>query len=165
MDKLVFPHLVITLFNKMKDINHLIEKYFAGETSIQEERQLRQYFNQTEIAEHLRPYQSLFQMQKATQEVAIPEFDFIFLEETTDNQPVSRIATFRTLPTYLLRIAALLVLGLGIWWSIQPEELNTTPLPQAINWEQYEVEDPEEALAEAKAALKLLSEKLGKSKH
>lgn len=146
----------------MKNINQILEKYFAGETSIKEERQLRQYFNQTNIAEEFRPYQPLFQLQTVEQEVAIPDFDFSFMDEKADNQSLQSIQKVRSVNYYLLRIAAMLAIGIGIWWSFQPKETLSANNPQAINWEQYEVEDPEQALAEAKAALKLLSKKIGK---
>ena len=44
----------------MTTIHQLLEKYFDGETSASEEQQLRQYFRSQEIADDLRPYQSLF---------------------------------------------------------------------------------------------------------
>ncbi len=42
------------------DIRHLIDKYFEGETSAEEEKILRRYFAQKEIPEELKGYTSLF---------------------------------------------------------------------------------------------------------
>ena len=146
----------------MNQINPLIEKYFAGETSLAEERQLRDYFNQPDVAEHLHKYQPLFQAQVDIREVAIPEFDFSFATEET---PAPRtVSTLRRLPFYLSRIAALLVIAASVWWAFQPEEIAPIHQPQAINWEQYEVDNPEQALEETRAALKILSAALGKSR-
>ncbi|MFK7933397.1 MAG: hypothetical protein AB8G22_07795 [Saprospiraceae bacterium] len=143
-------------------IEQLIEQYFAGETSVKEERQIREYFQRSDIPAHLQQYQSLFQWQQSEREVATPEFDFSFMEQF-DNQKVSRIIPIRKTRIFWLKIAAMLVIGLGIWWTFPQDSTQTmTQQPQAINWEIYEVEDPEKALEETKAALKLLSEKLGK---
>lgn len=142
-------------------IEQLIEQYFAGETSVAEERQLRAYFQQTDIPPHLQQYQSLFQWQQTEREVATPEFDFSFMEQI-DNQTVNRIILLRKRRAIWLQIAAIMIVGLGIWWMFPTETVSSNAQQQAINWEEYEVQDPEQALEETKAALKLLSEKLGK---
>ena len=43
------------------DINVLIEKYFEGLTSLDEEQKLRDYFQQENVPQHLEIYKSLFQ--------------------------------------------------------------------------------------------------------
>jgi hypothetical protein len=48
------------MMNNQQTIHQLIERYFDGETSASEELQLRQYFRSQEIADDLKPYQSLF---------------------------------------------------------------------------------------------------------
>lgn len=42
-------------------IEALLEKYDNGETTLQEEQQLREYFAQEDVAPHLEPYRNLFQ--------------------------------------------------------------------------------------------------------
>lgn len=44
-----------------KNIERLLEKYDNGETSLQEEQQLRTYFSQVEVAPHLESYRVMFQ--------------------------------------------------------------------------------------------------------
>ena len=44
-----------------KNINNLLEKYWEGESSLQEEETLKQYFNHGTVAPELEQYQSLFQ--------------------------------------------------------------------------------------------------------
>lgn len=44
----------------MKNIEALLEKYFEGETSAEEEKTLRQFFSSREVPEHLRMYTPLF---------------------------------------------------------------------------------------------------------
>lgn len=44
----------------MMNIETLIERYFDGQTSCEEERLLRQYFNSDNVAQHLKMYRPLF---------------------------------------------------------------------------------------------------------
>ena len=44
-----------------KYIEQLLERYWACETSLQEESILRNFFAQSDVPAHLQPYQSLFQ--------------------------------------------------------------------------------------------------------
>ncbi|MCU6167891.1 hypothetical protein KWH76_24100, partial [Enterobacter roggenkampii] len=44
----------------MNDIDKILEKYFDGETSLEEEKILRQYFRQPEIEERHKMYASMF---------------------------------------------------------------------------------------------------------
>lgn len=140
----------------MKNIDKLIEKYFAGESTLAEEAQLREFFNQPNIPEHLRSYQPLFQFFKVEKEIQAP---LTWKTKTTDNQ----IVQLKSVRFYVSRIAAVLVLTVGIWMTYT--SLHTTEnQDQAINWEQYEETDPEKALEETKAALLLLSQKLNTKK-
>lgn len=41
-------------------IDELLNKYFEGETSCEEERELRRYFTEEEIPEHLQMYRPIF---------------------------------------------------------------------------------------------------------
>jgi hypothetical protein len=55
---------------ELKLVEQLIEKYFQGETTIAEEKQLKAYFSSNDVAPHLVKYQALFgyfETQKGTQ--------------------------------------------------------------------------------------------------
>lgn len=55
---------------ELRQIEILLEKYFEGETSIQEERELKAYFSSSEVATHLESYKPMFtnfQKQKEVQ--------------------------------------------------------------------------------------------------
>lgn len=58
-------------------IEKLIEKYFEGETSIAEENELKVYFSSTDVAQHLKQYQTIFgyfsqaKEQQFTQEIPL----------------------------------------------------------------------------------------------
>ena len=41
-------------------IDELLDKYFEGETSCEEERELRRFFTEEEVPEHLQTYRPLF---------------------------------------------------------------------------------------------------------
>ena len=45
---------------ELDKIEILIEKYFAGETSIAEENQLKNYFSSSDVAQHLEHYKPMF---------------------------------------------------------------------------------------------------------
>ena len=55
---------------ELKLVEQLLEKYFQGETTIAEEKQLKAYFSSNDVAPHLAKYQALFgyfETQKGTQ--------------------------------------------------------------------------------------------------
>ena len=45
----------------LNNIEQLLEKYDLGETTLQEEQQLKAYFSENEVPEHLKSYQVMFQ--------------------------------------------------------------------------------------------------------
>ena len=47
-----------------KYIEQLLERYWEGETTLQEEAILRTFFSQPDMPDHLRKYQPLFSMEK-----------------------------------------------------------------------------------------------------
>jgi hypothetical protein len=46
---------------ELNKIERLVEKYFDGETSVEEEKELRKYFASTDVASHLMQYKSIFE--------------------------------------------------------------------------------------------------------
>lgn len=142
-----------------KEIRPLIEKYFEGTTSLREEKVLRSYFNGPNVAENLAKYQPIFQYWEDQQKIELDAtFDDKLLAILEANDAPKAI--IRPLNTWLLRIAAVVVLALGVWW-LMPE--NTPPANSAgIDWSKYEPETPEEALKVLQTALAKTSTKLNK---
>lgn len=139
-----------------KEITALIEKYFEGETNLQEEKILRSYFNGPNVEDSLLPYQAIFKIWETQRNIE--------LEDSFDEQLIkllqikhSRQPILRPLQTWIVRVAAAIVLALGVWWLIpdnQPAEST------AIDWSKYEPETPEEALKILQTALLKTSSEL-----
>jgi len=142
-----------------KNINHLLEKYWEGETSLQEEETLQQYFNHNNVAPELKQFKSLFQFFKEEQDVMISDdFEKRLLQEIEKEQKVVP-AKIRKLSwmTSIRMIAAVGILLMGaifVFQNLQPKETDV--------WAKYEIEDEAAAIEATKAALALLSGKMKK---
>ena len=65
-----------------KYIEQLLERYWQCETSLEEEAQLRAFFNGSDVPEHLLRYKDLFVYQQLQQEVGVgADFDARVLAE------------------------------------------------------------------------------------
>nr|WP_199000061.1 hypothetical protein [Flavobacterium sp. ASV13] len=124
-------------FNKIEDI---LEKYFQGETSIAEEKQLKEYFSSPNVAQHLEQYKPMFgyfsqvKQQKSTQEIPLK----------TKKRNVAWLS---------IAASAVVLLGVGTYFYMS--EKNITPVVMQSELGTYD--DPEEALAATQKALALLS--------
>jgi hypothetical protein len=137
----------------------LLEKYFDGETSLEEEAQLRAYFKGEAVDDELRVYQPLFQHFVQEQGVALSnDFDDKLLQKLGANE--AKVVQMRNWPKQLLRIAAVgavLLIAMVAIWKPQP------PAQQAsIDWSKYEITDERQAYEETLKALRLVSSKLKK---
>ena len=118
-------------------IENLIEKYFEGETSSAEEKELKDYFSSSDVAQHLEHYQPLFgYFSQAKQEqftAAIP------LQSKKQTKVV------------WLSVAASLVVMLGV--GVFAYQNISEPKHQDL----AVIEDPEIAFRETQKALALIS--------
>jgi len=141
-----------------KDIQQLLDRYFDGETSLEEEASLKQYFQGTNIDPSLRVFQPLFRFLDSERQATIsPSFN----EKLMNRIQGERRLHLRRILAPVARIAAVVVvlIGVAVFFTRKPEPAEAV----AINWEQYEPQSDAEAIAEATAALKLLGEKLNGS--
>lgn len=143
-----------------KIIKALLDKYFEGETSLQEEIQLQRYFRKSDIHPSLQSYQPLFQLFEQERDRTLDAaFDARLLAQLQATaQPRMRVAHLRV---WLARAAAVLILAVGIWWVLP--KLHPVPQPQVaetIDWSKYEPETPEEAYKILKASLTKVSTEL-----
>ena len=121
----------------------LVERYFAGQTTLAEERTLAAYFAGGEVAEELRQYTPLFAYWQQQRTIIAP----------------AKAPTRRRLPRALLAVAAalLLLLVANVVHRQQQPALTNFPVAerQPVDWSRYEVTDKDEALRILKTALQL----------
>lgn len=122
---------------ELQNIKQLIEKYFDGTTSLQEEKQLKAYFSSDKVAPELEKYKGLFsyfskeQQTQTAQEIVI--------------RPKTRF-------NFWLAASVIVAIGLGIVF-FQPKEPDLGTF-----------DDPEIALQETQKALRLVAENINKGK-
>jgi hypothetical protein len=113
---------------KMIDIEALLEKYDAAETTLEEEDQLAKYFSQENIPAHLEVYAAQFRMfAQKKEESASEEEDithFLAKVEATKTVPAPAKNTSHLFVQWGLRVAAglsLLIIGFmaGKWYDKQ----------------------------------------------
>lgn len=101
------------------DIEKLLEKYYDGETSLEEERALKQFFQGGQVPEHLQSHAAQFgYFANARKEQPSLSFnhELALMLDPPRQGPVRRLGT------WLLRIAAglaLLIIGFGAGWLFQ----------------------------------------------
>jgi hypothetical protein len=143
-----------------KRIKGLLDKYFDGETSLQEEKQLQGYFRGADIHPSLQSYQPMFQLFDAEREFKLDAtFDARLLKQLRQlEQPPARIVQLRV---WIARAAAVLMLAAGVWWllpKLQP--VPEAQVAEAIDWSKYEPETVEEAYQILKTSLTKVSVEL-----
>jgi len=122
-------------------IENLIDKYFEGETSIAEENELKVYFSSTDVAQHLKQYQTIFGYFSQARE-----------QQFTQEIPLQ---TKKRNVVLWLSIAASVVVMLGVgtmmYFNNDKEEQFVACSPE---------DNPELALQQTEKALALVSEHL-----
>ncbi len=124
---------------ELSNIEKLLEKYFEGETTISEEKELKVYFTRETVPSHLERYKDMFQY---------------FSEESTITATKDlKLNTGRTRTYTWVGIAASVALIAGIFLT------KTTPSEPIDTFE-----DPEIALQETKKILNLVSQYMNEGK-
>lgn len=146
----------------------LLNRYFAGETSLAEETQLRVYFASGEVAPDHRAYAPLFAYWASAQEVTAPDSLTLPAEAggtVTPLRPRSRLFSLR----YLAAAAAtvLLLLLANVWCNRQPAAATgplagasfpmEAPAAQPVDWSRFAVSADEEGYRALRSALKKAS--------
>ena len=113
-------------------IEQLLEKYDNGETTLQEEQQLKNYFSQETVAPHLEMYKPLFTYFAINQQ-----------EQFTKDVPLkSKPYNWYT----WISVAAVAVIMLSVYFN-QPNQINDLGT----------YNDPEMAYSEVKQSLEMIS--------
>lgn len=125
---------------ELDKIENILEKYFQGETSIAEEKELKEYFSSSNVAQHLEQYKPMFgyfsqvKEQKSTQEIPLQ----------TKKRNVAWLS---------IAASAVLLLGIGTFFYVSQKPAD----PVVAQSELGTYDNPEEALAATQKALALLS--------
>ena len=123
-----------------KYIEQLLERYWACETSLQEEQILRTFFQQQEVPAHLLPYKAIFDVQQEQAEATLgEEFDERVLQmiegETVKAVPFGRAGRWRINLRPLYQAAGLVALILTIGIAAQ-RSFDETAQPQQTQFAQ-----------------------------
>ncbi|PUZ20655.1 hypothetical protein DCM91_17975 [Chitinophaga costaii] len=147
------------------NIRSLLDKYWEGETSLEEEAQLKQFYNAApaDLPKDLQEAAPLFHyFEIATPTTNLPGFEALQTAfETPATTPVIKIGFLRNWMQY----AAMLAIALGIGYGIQQHiEADRPPQHPELSFRQDTFNDPKEAFAETQKALQLLARNLNKGK-
>ncbi len=139
-------------------IDSLIEKYWEGETSLEQEKMLQEYFNSEYLSPQHEQFKDYFQYCVLQQNVILNSFNKS--EVDASNTTTQESKTFKVLPfrKWAYAAAAVFVLGLSSLFVVQ--QMNSKESAPSLV---HEIEDPEEAYRVTMEALAMLSYKYKKS--
>jgi hypothetical protein len=141
----------------------LVEKFWTGESSLEEEAMLRQYFQTHDVPEHLEATAAYFNTLVQDQKVKIS--DLAFEKRLQEKLNPKKSTTLRQLWMNSFKVAAgiaLLATAAYLIWK----EPTLPPLesPAIATLEDDTFDDPKEAFEETKKALMMLSSNIGRGK-
>ncbi len=141
-----------------KHIEELLEKYFEGQSSLEEEADLHDFFQRPQVPARLRRYQSLFRyFEDAAQAGPSAGFEERLWAELAAREPARR----RRLWPLLTRAAAIILAIAAAWWLFIDTPAPAAE-PQAIDWSKYEPATAEEAYRITRLALLRTSTELNR---
>lgn len=139
-------------------LDQLLDRYFAGQTSLAEEAELREQLSRPDLPEAYRAYVSLFSVWQDKKGEGLDEAFFASFEQALQQeikQPSASGKPVRLRPVFWLRsAAAVLLLAMAGYWLWYQQ---TPPANDTINWAQYEPDTPEEAFRIYRSAMQKLS--------
>ena len=137
------------------DVNLLLEKYWEGDTTVQEENHLKAYFNSGQVIDKHQAFMPLFAYFDDQSKIKFPELaSHANVEKSTVQVRQLHIKKW----VYASAASLALVFGsIFVVKNLQPEE----PVQKYAHIQ--EIEDPKEALRVTKEALALVSKKFRKS--
>lgn len=133
--------------DKSTNIKALLDLYFEGQTTLEQEETLRIYFQQADISPELEVYRPLFQLFVLEKESTLDErFDQDVLHKINRTQRQGRIIKLKR---WSVAVAACLLITIGSWAILNHNQQNHTAKNR---WAQYEPQNVEEAVKMTKAA-------------
>ena len=137
-----------------KNMEDLLKKYWACETTLEEEKQLREYFGGNNIPDQWKDTAALFRYFEETKKKSLN--DLAFESQVIHKIHAPKKSKLVRLAYNTMRIAAGLAVVLAATWFIRNEIRETTP--QAVV-DTYD--DPKLAFEETKKALLMISKSFG----
>ena len=128
---------------ELSRIEKLLEKYFEGETTISEEKELKVYFTRETVPAHLESYKSMFLYFSEESDI----------KATRDFDATHHGTSFRPYAWIVAAVSVVIVAGL---FFMNEPSVNTSELGT--------FEDPEVALHETKKILSMVSEVMNEGK-
>lgn len=126
---------------KLDNIEELLQKYYEGETTVAEEKQLQVFFNKTtDLPEHLKAHAAPFRYyakQQQQQSIRALSDDWLFekieQEEVEQQEPEGKQVFFPILQEYATywRVAAGIIFILGAFWLGRNYNQGIAPEQQA----------------------------------
>lgn len=142
----------------MKDIRRLLEKFYQGESTLEEERKLQQYFDSTAVPEELVPDKELFEaIGEGTGSVEVPEDLNGKILSSIDRLEKKETRTRRISVYSLSGLAAGLLVMIAVYLFFLRDD-NRSLIASNQMTDTYE--DPMQAYEEARKALVYVSNKL-----
>ncbi len=141
-----------------KKLNELLERYWACESSLEEEQQLHEYFRTNTVPEHLKETAALFHYFDASKKKSVDDagFDEEVLTKLKTEAP--KKGKMVRLVYNSMRIAAGLAVVVAATWFIRTEIRKTTPQAMVDTYD-----DPKLAFEETKKALLMISKSFGRA--
>lgn len=140
-------------------IKELLDRYWEGETTVEEERELKAFFRQGDVPAEWQPFQAYFQEINAPSPLRLDEAAFEKrLKERlkVDNPAPKRLRLSFVAWRAAAAIALLVAFTAGYRYLTTPAE------PTQMAWEQHECKNPEDCLEELQRVLLLVSNKMNK---
>ena len=135
-----------------KEIEAILAKYYNGNSTLQEEHQLKEFFQRSDVPENLLEHKPIFGFFTEEREVETSkEFEPALDEKLKQGKIVSLINRRRKI-TYSLSIAASIILVASLIITFQLGVFSPTQLVGTIS-------DPDLAYMEASSALFIVSER------
>lgn len=144
------------------NIHQLLEKYWEGDTTLQEEKQLKDFFNHAKVPTELKEYQPLFQYFEYESQLKLDNDFEDRLMAQLDNNTATIVPLLTRNSTYVMlrRIAAIALLIFSIGYGVTYYQSNASK-PTTIALEDL-TEEERLQFEQAKAALVFASEKLNR---
>ncbi|HTE31544.1 MAG TPA: hypothetical protein VK666_14280 [Chryseolinea sp.] len=138
------------------NLQKILQRYWSGDTTLEEEAQLREYFNGNNVPEELKETAALFRYFRENKKKSLSDisFDRVVIDKI-HSHPVKRGKVVGLLYN-ATRIAAGVAVVMVATWFIRNEVRKTTPQDVVDTYD-----DPKLAFEETKKALMMISKSFG----